>query len=298
MTMKRILLALIFVIPIGFHVSAKGKDKAQAAYNRGDYETALALWEKTIARFEKRHKAAQCTVYAKAGKTALKLGKTDEARQLFEKAIYSASVSPSAFVELAKIYRKIDNLSLEITTLEKYVKKYPEGKEIIPMRQRLFDTYIESENWQEALNLWGKLPETFRNEPSNKAKLLKADIALNRTSAADKLAAEVLAAHPDNLTALDYEAKKYFWRAENRYQSEMKAYARNKTRAQYAHLLKAFRVVTADFKKSLSYFRKLYKLQPSSENARFLGNIYARLDNASKAKYYQHLADQLKQAGK
>ncbi len=296
--MKRILLALILILPLGFHVSAKGKDKAQAAYNRGDYETALTLWKKTIARYEKRNKAAQCTVYAKAGETALKLGKTDEARQLLEKAIYSASVTPAAFVALAKIYRQMDNLSLEITTLEKYVKKYPDGKEIVPMRERLFDTYIESENWQDAVNLWERLPENYRSTAVNKAKLLKADIALDHTSAADKLAAEVLAAQPENLTALDYEGKKYFWRAENRYQAEMKAYARNKTRSQYAHLLKAFRVVTVDFKKSLGFFRKLYALQPSSENARYLGNIYARLDNAPKAKYYQHLAGRLKKEGK
>ncbi len=287
----------VLVTAFTFQASAKGKDKAQIAFNKGDYQTALTLWGKTIAKYEKRNKGAQCTVYGKAAEAALKLGKEAEARELFQKAIYSASVSPEAFVELAGLYRKIDNLSLEITTLEKYVKKYPHDSHIVPMRERLFVTYIESENWQEALNLWHKLPETFQDSLASQTALLKANLALSNEKAADTLAPQILKKAPENVAALGYEAKKYFWRAENRYQAEMKAYSKNKTRRQYVHLLQAFKVVTADFKKSLGYFRKLYALQPSSENARYLGNIYARLDNRPRAKYYQNLAEKLKKEG-
>ena len=288
----------VLVTAFTFQAAAKGKDKAQIAFNKGDYQTALNLWNKTIAKYERRNKGTQCTVYGKAAEAALKLGKEAEARDLFQKAVYSASVSPEAFVELARLYRKIDNLSLEITTLEKYVKKYPHDSHIIPMQERLFATYIESENWQEALDLWHKLPETFQDRLASQTALLKANLALNNEKAADTLAPEILKNAPENIVALDYEAKKYFWRAENRYQAEMKAYSKNKTRRQYVHLLQAFKVVTADFKKSLGYFRKLYALQPSSENARYLGNIYARLDNRPKAKYYQNLAEKLKKEGK
>ncbi len=279
-------------------VAGNRKDKAQTAYNQGKYETALALWKKTIAKYERRGKGALCTVYGKAGMAALKLHKEDEARDLLGKAIYSASASPEAYTTLAKLYRKIDNLSLEIDVLEKYVKKYPSGKEIIPMQERLFATYVESENWEEALSLWEKLPATYKNEPSNKTALLKANIALNKKEACNKLATEILKSDPKNTTALDWEAKRYFWRGENRYQSELKAYNKNKTRSQYARLLEAFKVVTVDFKKSLGYFRKLYALQPSSDNALFLGNIYARLSTPSKAKYYHNLAKKLKDEGK
>ncbi|UBM63252.1 hypothetical protein LA303_04590 [Candidatus Sulfidibacterium hydrothermale] len=296
--LKGLMVVAVLVTVFTFQVDAKGRDKAMAAFKKGDYQTALALWSKTIAKYEKRNKGTQCTVYDDAAQAALKLGKDDLARQLLEKATYSASATPEAFVELAKLYRKIDNLSLEITTLERYVKKYPHDKNIVPMQERLFETYIESENWQEALDLWKKLPASFQTDTSHLAELLKANIALNREKAADTLAPMLLKKDPKNTVALDYEAKKYFWRAENRYQAEMKAYSKNKTRSQYAHLLNAFKIVTVDFKKSLTYFRRLYVLQPTSENARYLGNIYARLDDRSKAKYYQHLADKLKKEGK
>ena len=295
---KWIAVVMIFVTAFTLNTSAKGKDKAQLAYNEGHYETALALWEKTIAKYEKRNKGTQCPVYAKAGMAAMKLGKEEKARELFEKAAYSASVSPEVFVELAKIYRKIDNLSLEITALENYVKKYPEGKEIIPMQERLFATYVESENWEDAIKLWDKLPPSFKESTDAKTEFLKVNDALENMEVCNTLATDILKVAPENTVALAWKAKKYFWRAENRYQAEMKAYNKNKTRSQYAKLLKAFKVVTVDFKKSLGYFRKLYALQPTSENARYLGNIYARLDNRPKAKYYQNLAGKLKKEGK
>jgi len=281
---KWIVVVTIFLTAFTLNTSAKGrrKDKAQLAYNQGHYEAALTLWKKSIARYERRDKAIRCPVYTKAGMAALKLGKDEEARALFQKAIYSASVSPVAFVELARLYRKVDNLSLEIDALEKYVKKYPAGKDINPMRERLFATYVESENQKEALELWDKLPQAFRDNVTHKADLLKVNIALNNTEVCNKLAAEIMKSEPKNITALDWEAKKYFWWAENRYKAEMQAYNKNKTRRQYVELLNAFKVVTINFKKSLVYFRKLYSLHPSSENALYLGNIYARLENVSK----------------
>ncbi len=297
---KWIVVVTIFLTAFTLNTSAKGKrkDKAQLAYEQGNYETALALWNKSIAKYERRHKENRCPLYTKAGMAALKLRKDEEARKLFEKAIYSASVSQQAFVELARLYRKINNLSMEMDALEKYAKKYPTGKDINPMRERLFATYVESENWEDALKLWDKLPQTYRDNIKNKTAFLKVNVALDNTETSNKLATEILKSDPKNIIALNWEAKKYFWLAENRYKAEMKAYDKNKTRRQYVELLKAFKVVTINFKKSLVYFRKLYPLQPSSKNALYLGNIYARLENQSKAKYYHNLAGKLKKEEK
>ncbi len=298
--LKWIAMLTVFITAFTFNAYARTshKDKAQIAYNQGNYKTALALWNKSISRYERRNKGIKCPYYTKAGLAALKLGKTEEARALLEKAEYSVSVTPSTFIELAKIYRKVNNLSLEIDVLEKYVKKYPAGKAIHPIQERLFTTYVESENWEDALKLWNKLPQPFKDNVTNKANLLKVNAALKNTTDCNKLAAEILKSAPKNIMALDYEAKKYFWLAENRYQAEMKAYNKNKTRRQYVELLKAFKVVTVNFKRSLSYFRKLYPQQSTSANALFLGNIYARLSDPAKSKYYHNLADKLRKEGK
>ncbi len=291
----------IFLIAFSLNASAKRvshKDKAQIAYNRGNYAAALALWEKSIAKYERRHKAVKCPFYTKAGMTALKLKKTNEARQLFEKAIHSASVSPVAYVELAKLYRKIDNLSLEIFTLENYVKKYPGGGAIVAVRERLFVTYVESENWDEALKLWENLPEQVKNSIAYKTDYLKVNRALKNMKVCDRMSSEILRSDPKNVTALDWKAKKYFWLAENRYQAELNAYSKNKTRSQYVELLRAFKMVTVNFKRSLYYFKRLYSLQSTAENANYLGNIYARLNDDAKAKYYHYIAEKKKAASK
>ncbi len=291
----------IFLIAFSLNASAKRtshKNKAQIAYNQGNYAAALALWEKSIAKYERRHKEVKCPFYTKAGMAAIKLNKTDEARQLFEKAIHSASVSPVAYVKLAKIYRKIDNLSLEIFTLENYLKKYPDGGAVKAVRERLFVTYVESENWDEALKLWEKLPEQVKNSITYKTDYLKVNRALKNMKVCDRMSSEILKSDPKNVTALDWKAKKYFWLAENRYQAELKVYSKNKTRSQYVELLRVFKVVTVNFKRSLHYFKKLYSLQSTAENANYLGNIYARLNDDAKAKYYHYVAGKKKAAKK
>lgn len=83
-------------------------------------------------------------------------------------------------------------------------------------------------------------------------------------------------------------AHKYYWKAENRYQAEMKAYNENKTRKQYAELLKAFKIVTNDFKQSLEYYTKLYNLYPKPEYAKYLGNII--MINNEKCIFATHFA--------
>jgi len=88
---------------------------------------------------------------------------------------------------------------------------------------------------------------------------------------------------------LDWTAKKYFWKAENRYQDELKAYEKNKTNKQYNKLLKALDIVSADFKTSLDYFKKFYTIDPNPGTAKYLGNIYNRLDDKKKADYYYRI---------
>ncbi|MFW6352275.1 MAG: hypothetical protein ACOC2E_07790, partial [Bacteroidota bacterium] len=77
---------------------------------------------------------------------------------------------------------------------------------------------------------------------------------------------------------------------EHRYQKEMKAYEKNRTRKQYKQLLDAFEVLNADFRRSLNYYLKLYEMKPEPRYARFIGNVYLRFDDKKKARYYHEKA--------
>ncbi len=178
--------------------------------------------------------------------------------------------------------------------LDAYVKKYPQGKDIVANRNRLFLDEIEATNWQEALALWPKLPDTTRSDLGYRTAVLKAYVGLNKTKIADTLAVAVLKEEPKNVPALDYLAQKYFWLAENSYRAENKAYEKNHTYQQYAKLIAAYKVITRNYQRSLAYFKTLFPLERTSQNARYLSDIYGRLTNKKKADYYRALSKKLK----
>lgn len=263
------------------------KQSAEAAYNSGNYENALSLWEEIIDLKEKKGKKAEAKVYCKAGKSALKLGKHEKAIAYLNEARYAKYAEPEMYEALAKVYRNIDNLSKEIMALEDYVNKFPEGKEIIKIRKRLFMTYVISENWDLAFELWSDIDE----ESKSNVEIIEGYLIVNRElendEICDDLADRLLKENANNIVALEWNAKKYFYKAENRYQKEMDAYNNHKTRSQYAKLLKALDIVNADFKISLKYFMKLYKIDDKNEYAKYLGNIYARFNDKKKVDYYR-----------
>lgn len=250
----------------------------------------MSAYEQSIASYENRGKQKECPVYCKAGQAALALGQNDKALGFFEKAKYTASENAETYIGLSSCYRKIDNLSKEMDALQTYLEKYPEGQEKQKVSDRLFAIYTESENWEKAVTLW---PSVKAQADSNHRLLedyLIVNEALHNTKSCDSTANVLLHVDKRNKIALAWKGKKYYHLAENRYQKEMKAYEAHKTRKQYAHLLKAFKKVTADFKLSLNYFKPLYRLDPKPIYARYLANIYKRLDDKAKAQYYRSKA--------
>ncbi|MDZ7778223.1 MAG: hypothetical protein U5L09_22695 [Bacteroidales bacterium] len=83
-----------------------------------------------------------------------KTDKTGKAQQYLEWANDAGYSSPDLYLLLSGMYKNIDNLTLEIRALENYHKKYPEGKDIDSLDIRLFETYVESEQWNKAKGLW------------------------------------------------------------------------------------------------------------------------------------------------
>jgi tetratricopeptide (TPR) repeat protein len=292
--MKYLLLLITIITFLMAGCSGGSKTTTQiengtAAYFEGDYTSALQSFEKVIATFEKNGNPEECPVYDDAGLTALLLGDQEKGIEYLETANLYGTAGPEAYAALADHYREIDNLSKEIDALAKLDEIYFESEVAKEYRKRLFEVYIESENWEPALITWGNLGPGKEAD----AELLEDYLVLNQGTAkndvADKTAESLLGLEPDNVMALEWLAEKYYWLAENRYQAEMEAYENNRTNKQYNQLLKAFETVTANFKASLTYFKKLYDLDPSSEYATFLSNIYARLDDKKMAEYYKSL---------
>jgi len=265
---------------------SKTSEEAEVAYKAGDFEKALAISEQEIENRESKGKTAIGPVYVAAGKAALELNQTDKARKYLETARSFSYSSPDMYESLAKLYKKIDNLSKEITALENYRNFYPQGEKLNSINIRLFETYVESENWDLAVKLWPEIEPQAQTDVKLLAGYLTVNQKLENKANSDKLANQILKIDANNVIALEYMADKYYWMAENLYLTEMKAYKENRTNKQYARLLKALDEVYPNFRKSRDYYLKLYKIKPNKDYANYLGNIFTRLDDKEKADYY------------
>ncbi|HYX09622.1 MAG TPA: hypothetical protein VE912_23040 [Bacteroidales bacterium] len=266
--------------------------EAKTAYTTKDYETALVKYDSLIALKKEKGKKVSGKVYNYAGLAAFNADNTSKTITYLQQALHDSAATADAYYALARSYKKIDNLSKEINNLQAYVKKFPDGKDIISVRKRLFETLVESENYDQALGLWKNMTSESKSSEEMLTDYLILNRELNNNDTCDEVANKLLDINKDNKEALDWLARKYFWKAENLYQDEMKAYKAHRTRKQYAHLLKALKIVNKDFDRALKYFKRLYNLEPSKEYAKFIGNIYRRFDNKQKADYY------LEKAGK
>lgn len=285
------LLIGVIVVPGGCGSGKKLAQKnetANAYFQAGNYDEALLLYSEIIQQYENNNNSTGCSVYTNAGESALKTGNAKLAIDYLSKSKNTPYANATTYYFLGEGYKIIDNLSLEINTLADYLKLFPEGRDAKTVKTRLFHTYIESDNFDQALDLW---PDFYNTQD---VKLLEgyfiANKGLDNIDSCNSIANKLLNLDKDNMVALVWFGKQYYHKAENRYQKEIAAYNKKKIKKQYKILLKALEVVTVDFKKSLSYFKKIYALQPTSQNANYLSHIYGRLSDKKKAAYYKKLS--------
>lgn len=289
---------LIFLIILsGCAVSKQNKQlntEAKSALAAGDYEKALANYENIIALNKSNGKETDGSVYNNAGIAAWGLQQAEKSIDYLETAKKMSGTTDETFSTIAKAYKKIDNLSREISNLEEYTQHYPQGKEISPVRAQLFDAYVRSENWEQGEQLWPLLDSASHNNIQYLTGYLRIKRKLEKVEERDNLAKQILKKDKNNIEALETMAEKHYYFADETYVREMKAYEKNKTMKQYNKVTAAIKRVNQDYKTARDYFERLYKLNPDPRYANFLGNIYTRFENKQKAAYYYKLAKQKK----
>lgn len=275
-----ILIALIFMHSC---TTTKLTEEGETAYQEGNYQDALDKWEQHIDEKEQELETVDSSIYFKAGKAAWELDKKEKAIDYLESADNNGYASKELYILLSQRYKNIDNLTLEIEALESYHEKFPEGEAINKINNRLFKTYVESEQWVKAEELWPSLPDQVKSDLEMKKDWFKVNKKLGNDEKCNELAGQILDEKPENLAALEWNAIKYFKKADDLYMKVMKDYNESRTRENYNKLLEAWDVIWPDFKTSRDYFEKLYQLNPKSRYANYLGHIYKRMDKDQKA---------------
>lgn len=282
----------IFISLIVIAVSCKGpatvvKQATQIpAEMPADPAKALQVWKDYIDYKLAKQLEVTGEEYFKAAGYAKSAGNVPLASEWFEISITSGYEDPETYSNLADIYREQNNLSKELNNLKSLADKFPDYKNIGDVTERLFEIYLEVDKTQ-AFALWNKMSFEARNKEPNLDAYLQYSIKSDNQARTDSIADALLKINPKHVAALEWNAVKYYEKAENRYQLEMDKYNRNKTHVQYQFLLNALKVVTADFKKSLTYFDPLWEMDPGSKYAAYMANIYVRLNNQEKSDYFK-----------
>jgi len=281
---------IIFVSCTGTKNISKTIDEVTFAYQSGNYEKSVQLSQATIEQQEAKGKSPDGKLQLYAGLSSWELKQTNKAISYLERAKQTPNMSSKGYFVLAQAYLQIDNLSREISNLEEFLEKFPNGAEIENVHLQLFTAYVKSANWEQANSLWIKLPETEKKQFAFQIQYLRVCKNLNLSDEQERVAASILQSDKKNVDALEVLANKYFWLAENRYQTEMKAYEKNRTNKQYSQLLKALESINENFKISRDYYLRLWEIEKNPKYATYLGNIYSRFDNKERAEYFYRQA--------
>ncbi|MFB6340175.1 tetratricopeptide repeat protein [Saccharicrinis sp. FJH62] len=288
----------LFLLIVVFLLSSCGTPKQITELNTEAYKLAaesntqgaLQKTEDIIAFYESKHKVASDSTYAFAGELALKSGNNDKALTYLNKAIENGNSRPETYYNITQAYKRSNNLSFEISSLEKFLEKFPDSELKISAQKELMTAYIESENWTKAEILWKNIDDTQKSDTGLLEDYVILQNNLENSEEAYNYAIKLFAADQKNSTALFTLGSHYYNKAENLYNTEMAAYEKHKTRRQYAYLVDQLKIATKDYQAAKKYFEKLYKLNPQKEYAGYLANINARLNNKKQADYYRNLA--------
>lgn len=264
-------------------VLTTSKSEADTFEASGDYVQAAAAWEQYFSQTSIEETAGKD--FADAAKTAFKANDLAKAKSWFDQARYKNYSDAEMYETLAKIYKSEDNLSKELSALEYYSENY--GNNNVSVNARLFSIYSEIDANKKALQTWELMDDASKSAEENLNKYFTINKALENPVVCDSLSLVLLELNPENMDALEWNAKKYYWSGQNRYKREMDKYNKKKTRKNYNILLKELDLVTADFKKALPYLDKLWKLQPGKEYAGYLANIYALFGDEQKTNFYK-----------
>jgi tetratricopeptide (TPR) repeat protein len=261
------------------------QNKAEVAYHEGDYATALQHYKKLIEKWNSNHTFEENPYYDKAGHAAFALKQYNMANDYFAHSMHYGTAGVQTYLTLIDYNREINNFSREMTTLKGLIEKFPDVAPETGAHERLFEMYVETGRWQEAA------AETKHIGRESDAGLLEQMLMVyNRIGNNEEeanIARQLLEMDSNNIAALEWQAKKYFEAAEARYNAETEAYEHNKSRRQYAQLLKGYEEAGEDYRKARDIFERLYKQNPERRYAIYLYNIYARFQDEEKANYYR-----------
>jgi tetratricopeptide (TPR) repeat protein len=283
--MKKLLIILSAALLLACNPTAKLpviKSDADAAFESADYEKAYTLYSNYIDLAKANNVAIENDMIVKLAQACTQTDRTDEAIVLYEQLLQNDQ-NIHLLAEYAQMLQRDGKANEELALWNKYSSSIRTA-ELKKLRiERLIFLNASNENYPAIVTLFERKGSI---QLSKEAQLACVNALANskQTDLAVRTCNSLLKENPDYIEALEWKAKYYYHKADERYKYEMAKYNKKKNATTYAYLRRDLKKVSADFRIARDTLIKLRQLDPSNKSyIRYLKNTYLRLDQKDKA---------------
>ncbi|MCU4158235.1 hypothetical protein J1N10_19840 [Carboxylicivirga sp. A043] len=283
--MKKVIIILTAAIMVACNPTAKLpglQTGGDAAFEQADYNKAYTMYTEYINLAKANGVEVSDDMYQKQAQTCAQLDKVDEASAIYNQLLKD-DANISLIAEYAQMLQSNAKVDEEIALWTDNAERISDSKLTKLKTERLVFLHSSNENFENVVEAYAAKGDAVVSKEAQ-LEYIKALEATKKGLAASKACNALLKENPDYTEALEWKAKYYFNKAENRYKYEMDKYNKNKTAAAYAYLRRDLKKVSADFRIARDTFLKLRKQDPSNKTyIKYLKNTYIRLDQNDKA---------------
>ncbi|QZT36245.1 hypothetical protein K5X82_13320 [Halosquirtibacter xylanolyticus] len=263
--------------------------KYTSSLEQGDYQAALDYAEALMAEQGKDNKDVPAETYLMAGKSALKLKQTDKALKNLALAYSLGSSDAEMLSDLALIYKQKGEMSKEMRVLNDLMKQ-TDSEYAKALNERYFMINVEAELYDKADTLWQTQTPAFKESKEGLTAYLMICYKLRKSNEVSATAKKLVKLDPTNYLARRTLAIDVYYIADDHYKKAMATYNKNKTRRNYAILLKELIKSGKNYRYALSKLKAVYKIQKEKHLALYISNVYARLNDKKMMAYYKRLS--------
>ena len=253
---------------------------ADTAYDNSDLQKAYNLYHQYIEIATNNNSEVNDDIYLKLAQVSGKLDKIDEAGQLYSKLLQKEEHA-NLIMEYAQLLQGNGKIQKEIELWNQYEGN--EEKVQVQKAERLVALYTKTESYEGVIEAYSSKGDLAVSNEATMAYISALELTDNKVEAA-KACNALVKSNPDYVPGLEWKAKYYYEKADERYKYEMAKYNKNKNATTYAYLLRDLKKVSADFRIARDTFEQLRKIDPEDKSyIKYLKNCYLRLEQKGEA---------------
>lgn len=283
--MKKLFIILSVAILVACNPTAKLptiQSEADAAFENANYDKAYTLYSEFINLSKANNLEVDNDITVKLAQACTQTDRIGEASTLYNQLLQNEQ-NIKLIAEYAQMLQREGQIDDELNLWQQYSDKIT-SPELSKLRaERLIFLNTSKENYS-------AIVDVFENKGniklSKEAQLASINALANdkKTALAIRTCNDLIKEHPDFEGALDWKAKYYYHKAEDRYNYEMAKYNKNKNATTYAYLRRDLKKISADYRIARDTFIKLRKIDASNKSyIRYLKNTYLRLEQKDEA---------------